>query len=121
MVGVGVWATSRVFDALDRYENPPAHEVEVTSCRYVADALAIGGRLTHQGEGAADFRVVVRVSGGPLDARRVVIALDDVDANETRRFTADVALDPLGERPVDEPQCRLVDVTGPLPFGLDLD
>ncbi len=114
---VGVVLTVVVVRAIDAYDDPNPHEVALTACTTAAGTTTAEGSLSNLGATEGDF--VVRVeflrSGTDNVRRRVRVALDDVPAGATAPFVV--------ERPVgvDEVSCRIGAVTGPLPFGLDLE
>ena len=114
---VGVVLTVVVVRAIDAYDDPNPHEVVLTGCTTAAGATTAEGSLTNLGETEGDF--VVRVeflrTGTDNVRRRARVTLDDVPAGTTEPFAV--------ERPVgvEEVSCRIGAVTGPLPFGLDLE
>jgi len=121
MVGVGVWTTSLVLDAVDDYENPPRYDIDITRCAFGDDSVIVEGSIENLGERASDYRVVVRIPGErTLTSRNAVIEIADLGPGETatfsERFPGTGGLDAQGE-----PGCPVRDVTGPLPFGLNFD
>jgi hypothetical protein len=114
---VGVVLTVVVVRAIDAYDDPNPHEVALTACTTAAGTTTAEGSLVNLGATEGDF--VVRVEflreGTDNVRRRVRVALDDVPAGGAAPFVV--------ERPVgvEEVSCRIGAVTGPLPFGLDLE
>jgi hypothetical protein len=114
---LGVVFTVVVLQAIDRYENPEPHEVRITSCELTGSSAELTGELTNLGTRVADFSVVVAfVRPGTDNAHRTVripvegLAPDERTMFETRR---DIGLEGV--------ECIVVDVDGPLPFGVALD
>lgn len=114
---LGVVLTIIVIDVYDAYLDPAAHEVSITSCTLVGSRAMATGTLTNLGDDDADFSVLVgfvRPSTDNLD-RQGRVDLDGVAPNSSVEFTV--------ERQVtlDDVDCVISDVNGPLPFGLALD
>jgi len=122
MAGVGVWTTSIVFDVVDEFENPPPYDVEITRCAVAEGSLIVEGTIENLGDKTADYRVLLTVPGErALTGRNVTIEVDDVDPEETGTFRESFAADNRFDDLVDAPICLVRDVTGPLPFGVDID
>lgn len=119
---VGVILTIVLFRAIDRWENPADHEVELTTCELVgsegdaARAWRATGRLTNRSGGNADFTIKVIVSrtgsgGSDLSATEEI---DDLAAGETIDFEIN-GLQTIRFEPVCD-----VEMFGPRPFDVDL-
>lgn len=121
MVGVGVWTTSIVFEVVDEFENPPPYHIDITRCAIVDGSVIVQGTIENLGERVSDYRVVVGIPGGrTLTGRDAAIEVEDVDPAETLTFRETFPterIDDLGGSPT----CPVRDVTGPLPFGVDID
>jgi Protein of unknown function (DUF2510) len=121
LAGVGVWLSVLLFAVVDRYQHPPAYAVELEVCsldrRDDGAELRVAGTLTNVDKRSGAYRVVVEVSrGGTTD--RVAFPIDTVDPGESAAFDRTLApLPALTAR--DVPSCRVADVTGPLPFGIE--
>lgn len=120
-VGLGVAALGLVFTvvvtrALDRYTNPEPNEAVITSCTTEEGRVTAAGELTNLGSAGAGFTVRVAILRPGTDNvhRTASVELDDVGPGATERFdlTAEVALDDV--------ECEVLEVDGPLPFGLDI-
>lgn len=119
MVGVGVWTTSLVVDEVDEFTNPPPTDVRITRCAVEEARLVVAGSVENLGDRSSDFRVLVVVSGIGLRDRRVVITVDDVRPGSTHLFDTPIrGIDVLAD---DSPACEVDEITGPLPFGLDIE
>lgn len=122
MVGVGVWTTSIVFQAVDDFENPPPYTVDITRCAFGDGSFIVEGTIENLGDRASDYRIIVRIPGArAVTGRDATIEVDDLDPGETTTFSetfrATSGIADLGG----EPTCPVQDVTGPLPFGMDID
>jgi Protein of unknown function (DUF2510) len=116
VVGVlGIIFTVAVFRAVQRFESPGANDSRVQSCTVEDGYLVARGELTNLSGRTRDYTVLVELDLG--DRRRV--AVDDVPAGESATFVA------RSERATyddgDRGSCEIVDVNGPVPFGLDPD
>lgn len=114
---VGVAFTLLVARALDRYEHPAPNEAAITACRVVGDGLVqVDGTLSNLGASNADFTVRVAVVRAGTDnvQRTSRIELHDVGAGTEASFAVDMAV------ALDDVECRILAVDGPLPFGLDI-
>jgi hypothetical protein len=116
VAAVGIAFTFVVAGALDRYTNPNAHKATITSCEADGEVATATGELRNLGTTEADFTVrVAFVRGGTDNSHRTgTVEVSDVEAGATGAFevTVNVALEGV--------ECRVADVDGPLPFGLDL-
>jgi hypothetical protein len=114
---LGAVLTFVVLDVYDAYIDPPPHEATITSCEIVGSRAIASGRLANLGEDTSDFSVLVgfvrRGTDNPHRTSRVV--LDDVEPDTSATFDAERQID------LDDVECIVIEVTGPLPFGLALD
>ena len=114
---LGIVLTVIVLDVYDAYVDPSPHEAAISSCEIVGSRATATGTLENLGSEAADFSVLIGFvrpgTDNPHRTSRVV--LDDVDAGEGAEFEAERQID------LDEVDCIVVEVTGPLPFGLSPD
>lgn len=114
---IGVLLTIIVLDVYDDYVGPARHETAVTSCDVVGSRATMTGELTNLSDRAAEFSVLVGFlrtgTDNPRATRRVTIG--EVAPGQTRRFDAQHQVD------LDDVDCAVVEVNGPLPFGLTLD
>ena len=119
MVGVGVWTTYIVVNAVDEFENPPRHVIDITRCEYGDSTLIVGGSIENTGGRSSDYRIIVRVPSERAGSfTRVVVEVDDVAPGDVRKFSESF---PLRDDVAADPECTVADVTGPLPLGLDID
>jgi hypothetical protein len=114
---LGAVLTVVVIDVYDSYVNPPPHETAITSCEVVGSRAIATGRLENLGDDASDFSVLVGfVRPGTDNPHRTTrVTLDDVEAGASATFDAERQVE------LDEIDCIVIEVTGPLPFGLALD
>jgi hypothetical protein len=106
-----------VIDVYDSYLNPPLHEAVITSCEVVGSRAIATGWLENLGDDTSDFSVLVGfVRPGTDNPHRTTrVTLDDVEAGTSAPFDAARQVE------LDEVDCIVIEVTGPLPFGLALD
>jgi Protein of unknown function (DUF2510) len=113
---VGVIFSIVVVREIDRFANPAAHEARLTSCVLDGSTATVAGEIENLADEPADFAVLVAlVRPGTDNAHRTVRAVvDDVapGAVATFELTRQVRLDDIA--------CEISEVTGPLPFGLDV-
>ncbi|HSL74807.1 MAG TPA: DUF4190 domain-containing protein [Ilumatobacteraceae bacterium] len=114
---VGIALTVVVLDAYDDYLNPPPNEVETLECTLQGSRATMVGELTNLGDDTADFTVLVGfVRPGSDDPdRRARVAVDEVAPGESAQFDAQAQVD------LDEVECVVIEVSGPLPFGVTVD
>ena len=114
---LGVVLTVIVVNVFDDYMNPAPHEVAVTSCTMAGSRATATGTLTNLDDNPASFSILVAFVDPDTDDldRQSRTEVDDVAAGGSVEFTV--------ERQVtlDEVDCVVSDVNGPLPFGLALD
>ena len=114
---LGAVLTFVVLDVYDSYLNPSSHEAVITSCEVVGSRAIATGRLENLGDDTSDFSVLVGfVRPGTDNPHRTTrVTLDDVEAGTSAPFDAERQIE------LDDVDCVVVEVTGPLPFGLALD
>jgi hypothetical protein len=112
---LGIFLTVIVFRAVQRFESPGPNDTRLASCTVEDGYLVARGELTNTSDEERDFTVLVELDLG--DRRRV--AIDDVAAGDTKDFVARSERAHHAEG--DTGSCRIVDVNGPVPFGLDPD
>ena len=114
---LGIVLTVIVLDVYDAYVDPAAHDIEITSCSIAGSRATAVGILTNLDDTTADFSVLVGFvrPGTDNPDRESRIDVDDVAAGSSVEFTVErqVSLDAV--------DCIVLDVNGPLPFGLALD
>ena len=118
LVALGVVTTRAITDALDRYIDEPRADVQLERCVAGDGTAVIEGTIENLGDRASDYRIVVRVGPQPSVRQRVVIEVDDVRPGTVESFRATSDFDALGSRTA--VTCEIVDITGPLPLGLDV-
>jgi hypothetical protein len=106
-----------VLDVYDQYLNPQPSEVTVTSCELEGSRATMTGELTNTGDDASSYSVQVGFvrPGTDNPHRSELVAIDDVPVGATTTFEAQSQVD------LDEVDCVVLEVTGPLPFGLEVD
>jgi len=114
---LGVVLTFVVLDVYDSYLNPPPHETTITSCEVVGSRAIATGRLENRGDATSDFSVLVGfVRPGTDNPHRTTrVTLSNVESGASAPFDAERQID------LDDVDCIVIEVTGPLPFGIALD
>lgn len=114
---LGVVLTIVVLGVYDRYVDPAPHEVAVQQCTLSGARATATGTLTNLGDETSDFSVVIGFARGGTDnpQRTARAVLDDVEPGVPATFELERQVD------LDDVSCVVVEVTGPLPFGLELD
>jgi hypothetical protein len=116
VVGVlGIILTVVVFRAVQRFESPGPVDARIESCAVEDGYLVARGQLTNASTRERDYTVLVELVLG--DRRRV--AVDDLGAGATTDFVARSERASYDDG--DRGTCDIVDVNGPVPFGLDPD
>lgn len=113
---VGAVLTSALIDAVDRFENPGAHEATIVSCRDDGDTWIAAGELTNLEADERDYLLSVEFRRPGTDNARITarLELDDVPAGGTRPFEVRRVID------LDDVECAVGRVDGPAPFGIDI-
>jgi hypothetical protein len=107
---LGVVLTVALVRAIDRFDDPGPYDARLTACTAEGREIVATGQVENLGNDTQTYSVLVRLS--PDAVERVVV--EDVPAGATADFEARerAAVD-------DEPDCRILAVDGPPPFGLD--
>lgn len=118
---VGLWFTTEVFQAVDDYENPAAHEAEITRCD--ADGESGDGQATIEGiirnteTGTSSASYTVRIEINRADSGRTIqrasVEVSGVAPGERQEFRAQRNVNTT------DIDCTIVRVDGPLPYGFD--
>ena len=114
---VGVIFSIAVVDAVDRYDNPAENRASITSCELDGSSAHVVGTIENLDDVTADFTIQIAFTRpGTNNPHRVARAfVDDVAPGEAAEFelTRQVGLTDV--------DCLITDVTGPLPFGLEVE
>jgi hypothetical protein len=117
VAAVGIAFTVLVARALDRYVDPQPNRATIESCRSDGEGtVTAAGQLTNLGDDDGDFTVRIAVVRAGTDSvhRTGRVELDDVGPAETVPFELTL------RAALDDAECRIEAVDGPLPFGLDI-
>jgi len=113
----GVLFTIAFVRELDRYTNPAPNTVQIEQCSNDGSLVTAMGTITNLGDDTADFSIRVDFvrRGTDNPDRRARVAVDDVPPGESAPFavTRSVSLD--------EVDCLVGSVDGPLPFGVEIE
>ena len=114
---LGIVLTVTVLDLVDAYENPNPNSATIDTCSTNGNVVTASGHITNRGASEADF--VIRVdflrAGTDNAHRRTNVTVDDVEGGATSSFTVTKVVG------LENVECVVSRVTGPLPFGLDLE
>ena len=119
---VGLWLSGIVLDVIERYENPPDYVIDIDACTVDAatsqPVLRVAGTITNVDDRSGGYRITVEAETSASAAHTsLVFIVDSLVAGEVGRFERSVEVDALGNASA---TCRVTDVTGPLPFGVDV-
>ena len=117
LLAVGVVTTRVVTDAINDFIDEPPARVEFDRCVVNDGAATVEGSIENRGDRSSDYRIVIAVGQLPSQDR-IVVEIDDVEPGAPVRFGTTAAVGLPGEQP--DAACDVVEITGPLPFGLDL-
>ncbi len=111
MAAVGVWLSVVVLRAVDEYQNPGDYDVQIDACEEFDGGSRANGSITNLSKDERSYVVTVEFN----DDRTADTNVDDVEPGQTVTFTVaeDLRFADL--------ECRVSSVTGPAPFGFDLD
>lgn len=114
---IGITLSIIVLNAYDDYLEPAANETAIGDCTLAGARATAQGTIENLGVETADFTVLVGfVRVGTDNAHRTVrAAIDGVAPGEVRAFEVQRQVE------LDAVDCIVIDVNGPLPFGVDLD
>jgi hypothetical protein len=106
-----------VLEAVDRYDNPAENRASIISCELEGSRAHVVGTIENFDDVDADFTIQIAFARpGTNNPHRVARAfVDDVAPGETAEFELDRQVG------LSEVDCLITDVTGPLPFGLDIE
>ncbi len=114
---LGVVLTVIVLDVYNAYVDPRPHEATITECSLAGSRATATGTIENLGSDTADFSVLIGFvrpgTDNPHRTARAVVT--DVAPGKKADFDVERQVD------LDAIDCVVVEVTGPLPFGLDLD
>jgi hypothetical protein len=117
LVVLGVVTTRVVTSAVNDFIDEPPAVVEFDRCVVIDGAATIEGSIANRGDRSSDYRITIAVGERP-SRDQIVIEVDDVEPGTPAPFRITTAVDLDGEER--DASCDVVEITGPLPFGLDL-
>ncbi len=123
LAAVGVWLSAAVLGVVDRYQNPPAHSIAVTACAVddsTSPTLRVAGTITNTDDHAGAYRIRVEAATGGGRREQLVFEVDSLQPGDSAQFDRTESL-AASDADGTAPQCRVTDVTGPLPFGVDIE
>ena len=115
---VGVWLSVVVLREVDRFTNVGAHHTEIVSCR-VSDGVATArGTITNDSSSPRSYHVNVEFDRADTSVRlnSSSVSVDDVAPDQSVDWTVTASVT-TGSSAPDDVDCRVREVTGPVPFG----
>ena len=111
----GVIFTISLFRAIDRFDSPAENVADITSCTRVGNDVTAVGHLTNLSDQNAEFSVrVYFVRPGTDNPRRqILVDLGQLAPGEQTSFEVTRSVQ------LDEVDCIVGAVRGPLPYGID--
>lgn len=106
---LGIVFTVYLVGAIERFDDPGPYEASITSCEEQGTDVVATGEITNQSDRQRDYSVLVRLGPGGRDW----VTVEDVAAGATGAFTA------RDSGSFSDGACRVEEVRGPVPFGLD--
>jgi hypothetical protein len=114
---IGVALSIIVLDAYNDYVEAAPNEVAITECTLAGARATARGTIENLGADTTDFSVLVAFVRVGTDNEHATAraTLDDVAPGERRTFEVQRQVE------LDAVDCLVIDVNGPLPFGVELD
>lgn len=106
----GVWLSVVIVTSIAAFERPGAHEAEITECVEVDGVTRATGTITNLESNEASYTVTITFDGTSTASTSV----DDVAPGDEVVFVVEEDLRYA------ELECRIDEINGPRPFGLDL-
>ena len=112
----GAVLTIALIDAVDRYEDPGPHDVDVVGCEREGRAWTASGTITNLDDEARSYTLSVDFVRAGTDNRRAGarVQLPDVAPGDAARFEVRRVVE------LDDVDCVVSAVDGPPPFGIDI-
>jgi hypothetical protein len=107
----GLWLSAIVLRAVDRFENPGPYETELRECGEFNGVTEARGTISNLSDRERSYVIEVEFNG----EQTADTTVDGLAAGETADFVVAQDFRFTGL------DCRISKVTGPLPFGLDVD
>lgn len=111
--GLGIVFTVLLWRAVERFESPGAHSQQVECTVDDSGFVVARGGITNESGRSRDYSVLVRLTAD----ERHRVEVDDVAPGATGSFT--VRSDDAAHSEPDAASCAIVEVNGPIPFGLE--
>ncbi|MGD9995881.1 MAG: DUF2510 domain-containing protein [Ilumatobacteraceae bacterium] len=115
---IGVILSVAVYDEIIDYEEPGPNFVDVTSCTRDGTIVAITGTIENRDDEEHGYVVEIAIDDGQRRWSTAHVEIDDVAPGDVREWTHRQIVSRIDS---DSVLCDVRDVTGPYPFGIDLD
>lgn len=110
----GFFLTRYVVQQIDRYDDPGEYTLTPGECSLTDGVAVFEGTITNDDDGTRSYELTVTFSTGLAELSRRFVDVDDVRSGETVDWrTSDTVRTSAGEV-----SCDVVEVHGPLPFGV---
>ncbi len=117
LVVLGLVTTRVVTSVVNDFIDEPPAAVQIDRCAVNDRVATVEGSIENLGDRSSDYRIVVAI--GKLPSREeIVIEVDDVEPGTPAPFRTTTTIDIDDE--ASDASCDVVEITGPLPFGVDL-
>jgi hypothetical protein len=110
---IGVILTGIAYREFNQYVDPGPHRVDETACSLDGGRATYTGTITNLDDESRDYELLLQFLDGTRIEARDRVALDDVAPGSTAEWRSSGRVGEIDLR------CRVWDVTGPYPFGLE--
>ena len=110
---IGVILTRSTYDELVRFAQPGRATTTIDRCAVEDGKLVVEGTLGNREADERNYVLDIAVTAPRTEVEHFHLSVDDVAAGTTRPWSLSVTTS------ISDPTCRLAQLTGPYPFGLD--
>jgi hypothetical protein len=110
---VGIALTATAYREILRFAQPGRVVTTIDQCTASGGSLMIAGTIENREDDERDYVIDIAVSSPGDDVEHRIVSVDDVAPGATEPWSISVTSS------VTSPTCRLDQVTGPYPFGLE--
>lgn len=109
---IGIVLTRTTYDELVLFARP-GRVTATVACAVTDGRLTVKGSVVNEEDDERDYVLDIAVSSPGTDVEHFHVSVDDVAGGTSKPWSLVVTTS------ITEPTCRLAQVTGPYPFGLD--
>lgn len=110
---VGVILTGTTYREFDKYMNPGPHRIADTECSRDGSQATFSGTIENLDDGTRDYELLLEFLDRDTSVATSRVEVDDVTAGEARSWSTSGRVGEI------ELECRVRNVSGPYPFGLE--